>query len=402
MFLDCEGPNCDDEYFRTHIPWVSWVRDQTDAGVHVIVTSQATGAGGREYRIDLTGREALSDYEDQVLYRSLSTDTERETLDGLIHTLSLALARYADAAGYRDLVSVEGRGGGRPGQDRLVAAGDVEDPWDLWVFRINASGNLDGEETQETRRFNSSVSASRVTPTWKMDYDARISYTRQEFERSDSSLFVDTRTDWNLDGLVVYSLAEHWSVGANVRSGRLNRFNQDFRLEVRPAVEWSYYPYPEATRHSLTAFYEVGPTYRNYMEETVFGEVAETRWEHSLELEFSQRQTWGEASLSVAGSHLLDDFEKNNLSIRGNVDFRIVRGLSINARGNIGWVNDQIYLSSEGETDEEILLRLRQRGTDFSYGLNLGFSYQFGSIYNNVVNNRFGGGGDMGFMFRRF
>ena len=42
-----------------------------------------------------------------------------------------------------------------------------------------------------------------------------------------------------------------------------------------------------------------------------------------------------------------------------------------------------------GVTDEEALLRLQQLETDFEYGVSLGFSFQFGSIFNNVVNNRF-------------
>jgi hypothetical protein len=89
------------------------------------------------------------------------------------------------------------------------------------------------------------------------------------------------------------------------------------------------------------------------------------------------------------GSHYLHDFDRNNLSMRGDIDFRIVRGFSVNASANIAWVDDQIYLSAKGTTDEEALLRLRQRATDFDYGFQLGFSIQFGSIFNNVVNNRF-------------
>jgi hypothetical protein len=83
--------------------------------------------------------------------------------------------------------------------------------------------------------------------------------------------------------------------------------------------------------------------------------------------------------------------------MRGDIDFRIVRGVSVNARGNIAWVNDQIYLSADGATDAEALLQLQQRGTDFRYGFSVGVSIQFGSIFNNVVNNRFGGGGGGGF-----
>ncbi|MEJ2205168.1 MAG: hypothetical protein P8170_13790, partial [Gemmatimonadota bacterium] len=168
-----------------------------------------------------------------------------------------------------------------------------------------------------------------------------------------------------------------------------------------PAIEFSFFPYEEATRRSLTVFYKIGPAYRDYIDLTVFGKAEETRFEESMQIEFSQRQPWGDASFSVTGSHFLHDFDRNNLSIRGDVDFRIVRGFSVNARGDIAWVDDQIYLSAEGASDEETLLRLRQRGTDFNYGLTIGFSIQFGSIFNNVVNNRFrgipGGGGFGGF-----
>ena len=52
VFFDCDGRNCNDQYYRTEIDWVNWVRDQEVADVHVIMTSLTTGAGGREYRLD--------------------------------------------------------------------------------------------------------------------------------------------------------------------------------------------------------------------------------------------------------------------------------------------------------------------------------------------------------------
>ena len=44
VFFDCPGPECDNTYHRTEIPWVTWVRQQQDADIHVIMTSQTTGA----------------------------------------------------------------------------------------------------------------------------------------------------------------------------------------------------------------------------------------------------------------------------------------------------------------------------------------------------------------------
>jgi len=52
-------------------------------------------------------------------------------------------------------------------------------------------------------------------------------------------------------------------------------------------------------------------------------------------------------------------------------------------------VKDQINLRVGEATDEEILLRQRELGTDFRYGFSFGLTYRFGSIYNNAVNPRF-------------
>ena len=54
-------------------------------------------------------------------------------------------------------------------------------------------------------------------------------------------------------------------------------------------------------------------------------------------------------------------------------------------------MRDQIYLKRGGVTDEQILLRRRELATDSEYRFRVGFTYAFGSIYNNVVNSRFDG-----------
>jgi hypothetical protein len=398
VFFDCQGRNCNSDYFRTEIPWVNWVRDRADAHVHVIVVSTATGAGGRAYEMDFQGRVGAAAYSDHVVYASLPTETDRETLDGMAHALALGLARFANAAGYRGIVRLEGTSqDGARASAGLVSAEEVEDPWNLWAFRVGGNGNYEGESTSENLRLNTSASASRVTPTWKLSYNGRVNFQRQEYQRSDSTRLVVIRTDWNVDALTVYTLADRWSVGINANAARMTRYNQDFRLSVAPALEYSFFPYEEATRRSLTVYYEVGPTYRNYIEETIYDEMEELSWEESLQLRYSQREPWGDASVGLEGSHFLQDIGKYNVSLRGGVSVRVARGLSLDANANISWVKDQIYLSAEGESDEQILLRLRQRNTDFTYGGSVGFSYQFGSIFNNVVNNRFrrsyGGGG---------
>jgi hypothetical protein len=70
------------------------------------------------------------------------------------------------------------------------------------------------------------------------------------------------------------------------------------------------------------------------------------------------------------------------------MDFRVFRGLTLNIGAEASRVHDQIYLKAGQASDEEILLRLRSLQTSYRYEFNVGFSYQFGSIFNNVVNPR--------------
>lgn len=61
-------------------------------------------------------------------------------------------------------------------------------------------------------------------------------------------------------------------------------------------------------------------------------------------------------------------------------------------------IHDQINLVKQDLTYDEILLQRKEIATQYEYYVNFGLSYTFGSIYNNVVNPRFGnssGGGMM-------
>jgi len=396
IFFDCDGRDCNSQHYRTEIDWVDWVNDREVADVHLIVSSLSMGAGGREYQLDFIGREAQEDYADEMRYQSFSTDTDIERLDGLTEAISIGLLRFSTAAGFRGLVNISGASAdGLMMPDRVVGADEVEDPWDLWVFRINANYNVDGESRRRSENLYSSVIASRISPTWKLYFSTNVNSRDREFEL-EAGTFTDTRTDWGVRPWVVYTLADHWSMGVRGEVARQPRYNQEFRWEVTPGIEYSLFPYEEATRKALTLSYRIGPAHRRYIEETLYGQNSETRWEQWAEIDLSARQPWGETGASISASSFIflpeiDAFQDGlySVNLRGDIDFRIVRGFSVRLDGNIGWVQDQIYLSAQGATDEEALLELQQLETDFRYGVSLGFSFQFGSIFNNVVNNRF-------------
>ena len=114
---------------------------------------------------------------------------------------------------------------------------------------------------------------------------------------------------------------------------------------------------------------------------------------HSLLVSAAVQQPWGEIHGSVEGIQYLHDPATHRIDTRLNLEYRLFRGLSLDVWGRFSRLKDQFYLSVEGLSPEEILLRRRQRETDFSYDLSLGFNYRFGSKFANIVNPRMGGGG---------
>ena len=53
VFLDCT--ECYPDYLRSEITFVDYVRDRTEADVHLLITRSSTGGGGREYNVELIG-----------------------------------------------------------------------------------------------------------------------------------------------------------------------------------------------------------------------------------------------------------------------------------------------------------------------------------------------------------
>jgi hypothetical protein len=158
-------------------------------------------------------------------------------------------------------------------------------------------------------------------------------------------------------------------------------------------VEYNVFPYSESTRRQLTLQYAVSGISAAYDERTRFGKLDETRVEHSLTTSLDLKQPWGSIGLSAEGAHLLDDAARNRLVLFGNADVRLFKGFSLNFFASGSRVRDQLNIRDRTGTPEEILTREIEQLTAFRYFASVGLSYTFGSIYNNVVNPRFGGSG---------
>ncbi|MBW6499293.1 MAG: hypothetical protein K0B09_12955, partial [Bacteroidales bacterium] len=187
---------------------------------------------------------------------------------------------------------------------------------------------------------------------------------------------------------VVKSLTDHWSLGI-FSSGLSSTFhNLDFNADLVPAIEWSLFPYEEATRRSVTLAYRMGYGYNNYMETTIFNKDEEWIWAQSLEATIRFQQPWGNVRAGVTGSHFFDDLSKNRAQIYTNVNLRIVQGLSLNFYGNYEIINDLVAIPAGDRSLEEVLLARSQQATSYSVSGSVGLSYTFGSRFSAAYNPR--------------
>jgi hypothetical protein len=400
VFLDCD--NCDIDYIRKEVTFIDYVRNREDADVHVLVTTQDTGGGGLQYTLKFIGLGANQGKDETLLYNSPQIATDDERREGFVEVLKRGLFRYAltTAIGERLQVSLT-----RTDEDDRQPGPGQRDPWDFWVFEIGVDANLDGEEQQSGRAFGASFEAGRTTDEWRTSIDLEGNYRDSKFLVEDEDdeepgpgrrTILSVRRDMEASGILVKSLTQHWSLG--LMGGVEHETFRNFRINSRvaPGIEHNFFPYNESTRRMLTAQYTVGYVYHRYIEETIFEKTRDQLVDHRAEVGLSMRQPWGTANAEFTFQQYLDDPKKYSLGLDGGAEIRLFKGFSVELFGEYSRTRDQIYLPRGRATTEEILLRQRQLFTGYQYFFEFGFSYSFGSIFNNIVNPRFGGGGGGG------
>jgi hypothetical protein len=164
--------------------------------------------------------------------------------------------------------------------------------------------------------------------------------------------------------------------------------NLDFKSELFPTIEYSIYPYREATRHSITFAWRFGAGYYDYIGETVFNKTEEFLLGQELATSVDFRKPWGDLRAGVVGFHHFHDFRSNRIDLSGSLNLRISEGFSLNLRSNFNIINDQFAIPKGDLALEEILLEQRRRATSYSFSASFGLSYTFGSAIAGVYNPR--------------
>ena len=386
VFLDCSS--CDFDHLRREVAYVDYVRDRKDADVHALVTTQGNASGGQDFVIAFIGLGRFAAVKNTLRYSSPGSDTGDERRTGFARRFGLGLVPFLyDTPAIRDL-SVHFA----PPAVAPTSATAAKDPWNLWVFRMGSSINLNGESRGSERGIRMNLSANRTTDIWKLSISSNVEYEENTYKLSSGDEFTSVSKNWFARAMAIRSLGnDHWAAAVRSSIGASTFENRDLATRAAAGLEYSFFPYAESTRRSLYAQYTLGINHLKYIERTIFDKVEETVYDQVFETTLSLRQPWGSTRVTVEAASYLHDFSKHRLAFDGRIDVRLFRGFSLNVNGNASRVRDQLYLPAGEASDEEILLRLRRLQTSYRYGVSVGFSYQFGSIFYNVVNPRFEG-----------
>lgn len=381
VFIDCA--RCDINYIRQEIPYVNYVRDVKEAQVYILETSQTTGSGGRKYTFAFVGQGAYSGKSDTLVYSSRPDDSRDITRIWRTQMLKMGLMPYVARTPLFDEVIID------PTEE--VKSEEVEDRWNHWVFELEAEPNFEGEESFKELELRSSASATKITNDWKLEIDFDHRFTRTKYNYEDT-LYTNIKSFQGLDFLGVKSLGEHWSAGLRTSWMSSTYNNVAFGLDVLPSVEYNIFPYSMSTHRQFRILYGIGGSYNRYNDTTIYGQIEEMLYLQQLQLAYEVQEKWGSVNVSLEGSSYLHDFSKNRLTLSGFITIRVFKGLSVRLRGRAGRINDQLSLAQGELTEADILLQLQELETSYNVDGEIGITYTFGSIYNNIVNPRFGEG----------
>jgi hypothetical protein len=387
VFIDCERWVCDLTYVRSEITFINYMRDRENADIHLMITRRTTGGGGREYTLEFIGLRSYQGKDATLKYFSKSTDSEDQVRKGLVNILKQGLIPYVSDTPLAEFISISYRN--RHG----VESPPLRDSWNFWVFSVGLRGNLNLEDLYKRYRSSLSLSANRTTREWKFRFWASGNFDERQYtveDEGETEEIVSRSARKFVYAQLIKSLTDHWSAGLSTSLNSASYDNADLFASFGPAVEYNIFPYEESTRRELRFQYRLSLAHQDYDETTIYGKDDEYLVQQTLQSILEIKEPWGSVGLQLEGESYLHDFSKNNFKIEGGLSMRVFKGLSFNIESEYSLVRDQISLPATGASKDEILLELKRLATSYDFRLEMGFSYRFGSIYNNVVNPRFG------------
>ncbi len=381
FYLDCS--ECDFTFVRQELPFVSFVRDPQLADVHILVTDVSTGSGGEKYFFNFIGMNSFKEKNFDYTITTKQSDTDDEVRNALLKVIKTGILQYYSLTSFLENLNIEINEKENRKADEIVT-----DRWKNWIFRIDAGSEFQKEKSQNEYSVMSGFRVQKITEDWKIRIEGEYEVNRENYY-DDGEKITDKQDTKSISVDYVKSLGSKWSAGIFGEYLSRNYLNIQNSSGVSAGMEYNIFPWAECNRRIFAIRYMIGADYNDYYEKTIYDKMQETFFSHALEVNIEIIQPWGEITLDLEGRHHFNNFSRNRLAFESDFSIRLTKNLSVFFESQVQAVHDQIYLPKGDASLEDILLRRRKLETTYEIGGRTGLRFTFGSIYNNIVNERF-------------
>ena len=385
LFTDCE---CNMTLLKQELNYVNHTIDPVNAQVNLFIVTNYLSNGGRVYDLQFKGQQELAGNSLSFKVSTTAVMTGLERDEYLNKRIELGLAGFLAGTDYADMVDLTAEVPETVVAEEVAPAEAGSDNWNNWIFEAQASVSANTESQRSKSQIRLGFDADRTTPDWRLRFSPNFFYRVERVTQGDGTEITSIRRDQWFDGRVVKSVSNHWSVGFFQGVNSSTYSNIQLGVSIMPAIEYNIFDYNEVPFKEFTIAYRAGWLFNRYTEQTVFFKTEESLARQSLDVDLRLRQRWGSIFAGLSAGNYLNDFSKNRLTMDARASVRLVKGLSINVSGSYNIINDQISLPAGEVSDEDKLLGQVQLATNYSADISFGFSYTFGSLFNNVINTR--------------
>ncbi|TAH27301.1 MAG: hypothetical protein EAZ07_01715 [Cytophagales bacterium] len=382
LFINC-SKECYQDFLRTELSYFDFVRDRFEADIQILIIEQEQSNGGKQFTLQFIGNNNWASKSDTILLSVLQAATPDEIRAKFLQQISIYLVRVISLNSINDNLLI------RFPRRETAEIDTVKDKWNFWVFSPGIEGWAEGGTNNMWANLKSDFTIRRIDNQSK--FIAKPYYNLvSSFFNLNSVKLSGTAADYGINLLYAKSLNQHWSFGGITQLGHNYFLNIARTYKVAPVIEYNIFPFSINTIKQIRIAYQIGVSNFNYIDTTVFNLISETRPYNRLTLNIEYNRPWGSIMTGLYYNAYLDNFNQNRSGFNANFSLRIFEGFSLIFEGEGFFMNDQISLLRKPLPNEAYLLGTQQLRAKFNYRLNFGIRYTFGSIFNNIVNPRFG------------
>lgn len=391
VFLDCSnnGAECYYDYVRQELSLITFVRDRTDADVHLLLKSNWNTQGTQITTIFIIGKKSFEGKSDTLNYSAPPSLTDDDKRKILVKNIKMALLPFIAKTTLADKIFVEFK---KKEGEKIIATDEKKkkDPYDFWVFQFGISGNYSGNQVSKDASANGYFFADRETPITKTNFyiNANEQYSKYE-SQGDVYEYDFQQFGVGLDH--VKKLNEHVAVGGGASFNNSIFSNLKTQFTVGPKAEYSVFKYKNFNNIRWVFAYSIDARNNQYYDTTIYLKTKEFFFAQEANTIFSNTQEWGSINLGIFWRNLMHDWQKNNLSFSGAVSLKVAKGLNMAIWGNYNFVRNQINIRKGDATIDQLLAQNREILSNYGFDLGVGMSYRFGSKFNDAVNPSFKG-----------